>query len=140
VVRFPSERSGDSGFSAAMEEFSEFIFVQRLVDQPLQGSQFTWSNSQKDQVWSKIARFLLSPKWEEHFTEVAQGRLPRILSPLKVDLKKWNEEVFSDVRKKKELMEGIRDLDCIDEGRGLVEEERIRKTYMTKELEKTLLF
>jgi hypothetical protein len=45
VVRFPSERSDDSGFSAAMEEFSEFIFVQRLVDLPLQGGQFTWSNS-----------------------------------------------------------------------------------------------
>jgi endonuclease/exonuclease/phosphatase family metal-dependent hydrolase len=80
VVRFPSERSGESGFSTAMEEFSEFIFVQRLVDPPLQGSQFTWSNSQEDQVWSKIARFLLSPKWEEHFTEVTQGQLPRILS------------------------------------------------------------
>jgi hypothetical protein len=63
------------------------------------------------------------------------------LKALKVDLKKWNEEVFSDVGKKKEeLMEGIRDLDCIDEGRGLMEEERIRKTDMTKELEKTLPF
>jgi hypothetical protein len=31
VVRFPSERSGAIGFSAAMEEFSEFISEQRLV-------------------------------------------------------------------------------------------------------------
>jgi len=62
VVRFPSERSGDSGFSAAVEEFSKFIFVQRSVDLPLQAGQFTWSNSQEDKVWSKIDRFLLSPR------------------------------------------------------------------------------
>jgi hypothetical protein len=197
AVRFPSERLGDFEFSAAMEEISEFIFVQRLVDLPLQGGQFTWYNSQEDQVWSKIDRFLLSPECEEHFLEVTQRRLPRILSnhfpilldcgmhregsiyfkfenmclksegfveqvnlwwasyefhglpsyvlanklkALKVDLKKWNEEVFSDVGKTKELLEGIRDLDYIDESRGLVEEERMRKTYLTKELEKMLLF
>jgi hypothetical protein len=38
VVRFPSERLGDSGYSAAMMEFSEFIFVQSLVDLVLEGS------------------------------------------------------------------------------------------------------
>jgi len=62
------------------------------------------------------------------------------LKALKVHLKKWNNEVFGDMGKKKELLEGIRDLDCIDEGWGLVEEEQMRKTYMTKELEKTLIF
>jgi len=62
------------------------------------------------------------------------------LKALKVHLKKWNNEVFGDMGKKKELLEGIRDLDCIDEGWGLVEEEQMRKTYMTKELEKTIIF
>jgi exonuclease III len=76
VVRFPSERSGVGAFSAAMEEFSEFIHGQSLVDIPLQGGQFTWSNNQ---VWSKIDRFLLSPEWEEHFPDVSQSRLPRLL-------------------------------------------------------------
>jgi hypothetical protein len=32
VVRFPSKRLSDSGYSAAMEEFFEFILVQSLVD------------------------------------------------------------------------------------------------------------
>jgi len=68
-VRFPGERSGVIGFFAAMEEFSEFIFVERLVDIPLQGGQFTWSNNL---VWSKIDRFLLSSEWEEHYPEVSQ--------------------------------------------------------------------
>jgi hypothetical protein len=69
MVRFPTERSGAIGFSAAMEEFSEFIFEQRLVDIPLQGGQFTWSNNQ---VWSKIDRFLLFSEWEDHYPEVLQ--------------------------------------------------------------------
>jgi hypothetical protein len=50
------------------------------------------------------------------------------LKALKVDLKKWNEDVFGDVGKKKnELFEGIQELDIIAECRCLVEEERVRK-------------
>jgi hypothetical protein len=195
VVRFPSERSRVGGFSAAMEDFSEFIRGQSLVDIPLQGGQFTWSNNQ---AWSKIDRFLLSPDWEEHYPDVSQSRLPRLLldhfplmldcgshregekyfkfenmwlksvgfveqvqrwwesydfrglpsfvlasklKALKVDLKIWNAEVFGDVGKKKtELLEGIKELECFEEAWGLVEEERIQKSDMIRELEKTLLF
>jgi hypothetical protein len=54
---------------------------------------------------------------------------------LKADLKKWKEEVFGDVGKKKELLEGIQDMDEIAEGRGLAMEEMMRKEDMTKELE-----
>jgi uncharacterized protein YydD (DUF2326 family) len=62
------------------------------------------------------------------------------LKALKADLKKWNEEVFGDVGKKKnELLEGIQELDLIEECRYL-EEESIRKIDMLRELEKTLLF
>jgi hypothetical protein len=54
---------------------------------------------------------------------------------------KWNEEVFGNVgKKKKELLEGIWDQDIIAEDCGLVEEERMRKVDMFKELEKTFLF
>lgn len=62
------------------------------------------------------------------------------LEALKTDLKKWNAEVFGDVgKKKKELLEGIRELGSVDEGRSLEEEEKVRKTDMSRELEKTLL-
>jgi hypothetical protein len=47
VVRFPGERSSVAGFSAALEEFSDFIFMQNLVDLPLEGGQFTWSNNHR---------------------------------------------------------------------------------------------
>jgi hypothetical protein len=43
---------------------------------------------------------------------------------LKVNLKKWNEDVFGNVgKKKKDILEGIWDLDFIVEGRLLTEEE-----------------
>jgi len=57
--RFLSERLKAGGFSAAMEDFSEFIYGQSLVDISLQEGQFTWSNNL---VWPKIDRFLLSPE------------------------------------------------------------------------------
>jgi hypothetical protein len=80
LIKFPSKRSGDSSFSAAMEKFSEFIFVQGLVDLPLEGGQFTWPNCQEDHVWYRIDRFLSSPEWEEHFLEVTQRQQTRMLS------------------------------------------------------------
>jgi hypothetical protein len=63
------------------------------------------------------------------------------LKTLKVNLKEWSDEVFGDVGKKKnELLEGIQELDVIEECCCLVEEERVRKRDMQMELEKTLIF
>jgi hypothetical protein len=41
--------------------------MQNLVDLPLEDGQFTWSNNQEDQRWSRIDRFIVSPEWEESF-------------------------------------------------------------------------
>jgi hypothetical protein len=60
-----------------MEEFSRFIFDHGLMDIPLMGGQFTWSNGSS---WSRIDRFLLSSGWEERFSNVVQRRLTRVLS------------------------------------------------------------
>jgi hypothetical protein len=43
ISRFPIKRSGDAGFSPAME-LLDFIFEQELIDIPLVGGSFTWSN------------------------------------------------------------------------------------------------
>jgi hypothetical protein len=195
---FLVERSSGAGYSAAMEEFSDFIFMHNLVDLPLEDGQFTWSNNQEDQIWFRIDRFLVSSEWEERFPEVSQRRLTRLLSDhfpllldcgttrggnmhfkfenmwlkyegfveqvkkwwmsyefsglpsfilanklkaLKSDLKKWNEEVFGDIgKKKKELLEGIRELELIEECSCLEEDEKVRRVDMSRELEKTLLF
>ena len=45
VVRFPSERLGSNSFTATIQEFSNFISEQGLIDLPLQGGTFTSSNS-----------------------------------------------------------------------------------------------
>jgi hypothetical protein len=63
-----------------MMEFSDFIADQGLVDIPLVGGQFTWSNNQEDEIWSRIDRFLLSLSWEDYYPEVVQRRLPRVCS------------------------------------------------------------
>jgi hypothetical protein len=48
------------------------------------------------------------------------------LKALKTDLKKWNEEVFGEVgKKKKELLEGVRELDLVEECCCLEEDERV---------------
>jgi ABC-type polar amino acid transport system ATPase subunit len=52
-------------------------------------------------------------------------------------LRKWNEDIFGDVGKRKmALLECIRELDVIGEGRVLVEEEKVRKEDFARELEK----
>ncbi|GLT55575.1 hypothetical protein SLA2020_286860 [Shorea laevis] len=196
VVRYPGERIGESRHTQAMVEFSEFIFEQGLLDIPLEGGRFTWSNGREVEAWSKIDRFLLSTEWEEHFPDVSQKRLPRLVSDhfplmldcgvgsrgrrsfkfenmwlhsvnfvdqvkqwwnsyhfegaasyvlaqklraLKIDLKKWNEEVFGDVgQRKKEMIEGLSELDLVAEGRSLNEEEKSKRVEYSKELERSI--
>ncbi|KAG2667198.1 hypothetical protein I3760_15G101200 [Carya illinoinensis] len=77
IVRFPSERSGDSRLSSAMSEFSDIIFDLNLVDLPLIGGPFTWSNNQ---TWSRLDKFPISPDWECHYPGVCQKRLSRLCS------------------------------------------------------------
>jgi len=49
--------------------------------------------------------------------------------------------VFGDIgKKKKELLEGIREMDLVEDCRCLEEDEKVRKVDMSRELEKTLLF
>jgi hypothetical protein len=42
---FPSEQWGEARLCQAMVEFSDFIFDQGLMDLPLMGRTFTWSNN-----------------------------------------------------------------------------------------------
>ena len=99
IVRFPSERSNDSNLSIGMMDFSDFISEQGLVDIPLEGGLFTWSDNQEDEIWSTIDRFLFSPDWEDHYLAVSQRRLQNLLSdhfPLMLDCGEFRggEEIF----------------------------------------------
>ena len=79
VVRFSSERSGSTSFTAAMREFSSFISEQGLIDILLQGGFFTWSNSREVVSKARLDRFLFFADWEDKFPSVSQRRLPRLL-------------------------------------------------------------
>jgi hypothetical protein len=57
AIRFSSERLGGVRYAASMEAFSQFIFDKGLLDIPMMGGQFSWSNGHS---WSRIDRFLLS--------------------------------------------------------------------------------
>ena len=60
VLRFSSERSGSTSFTAAMREFSSFIFEQGLIDIPLQWGFFTSYNSREVVSKARLDRFLFS--------------------------------------------------------------------------------
>ena len=60
-----------------MYDFSDFISLYGLMDYPLEGSLFTWSNSTSA---SRIDWFLFSPALVDHFTHFSQKRLLRVLS------------------------------------------------------------
>ena len=71
VVKFPSERLGSNCFTIAMREFSNFISEQGLIDLPLQGGTFTWSNSREAALKARLDRFLFSANWEDKFPTVS---------------------------------------------------------------------
>ena len=53
-----------------MLDFSDFISEHNLIDFPLEGGTFTWSNSRAVALRSRLDRFLLSFDLEEHFPNI----------------------------------------------------------------------
>jgi hypothetical protein len=80
VVRFPSEMMGSVGFSPGMYEFSDFISDNGLIDIPLSGGNYIWSNNRETVSMSRIDRFLYTADWEEGFVTISQKRLVRFHS------------------------------------------------------------
>jgi hypothetical protein len=78
VTCFPSEILGDARFCPAMVGF--FDFELGLMDIPLVGGNFTWSNNRDLLSWSRIDRFSLSLDWDAKFPDLSQRRLPRLCS------------------------------------------------------------
>ncbi len=80
VTRFSTERMGAAHFTPAMNDFSEFIFSLGLMDIPLEGGRYTWSNNRENAAMSHIDWFLYTGEWEDRYPTVVQRRLPRLLS------------------------------------------------------------
>ena len=80
VICFPTEKIGAATFISTMHDFSDFVSTYGLMNIPLEGANFTWSNNCKTASISRIDRFLLLAKWEDHYLSVIQRRLARLLS------------------------------------------------------------
>ena len=97
AVRNISERRGCSVRSICMENFENFIEKADLVDLPMSGRRFTWSNPQGNM--SRLDRFLVSPEWLSIFCNLSQIGLSKSCSDhipiqLGVDEKDWGPRPF----------------------------------------------
>ncbi len=80
LSHFLSERSGDARSSPTMVEFLDFIFEQGLMDIPLVGGSFMWSNNRGHPSWFIIDRSLISLELKVQFPDLTWKRLPRLCS------------------------------------------------------------
>ena len=72
-----------------MFKFSDFIERNFLIDIPLVGDEYTWFRDSENLSMSRINRVLVSVDWEDHFLDVTQRPLPRVISdhcPLLVEV------------------------------------------------------
>ncbi|KAK3204961.1 hypothetical protein Dsin_019007 [Dipteronia sinensis] len=56
----PSERIGVSSNLGSIRNFNSFVLRAKIIDIPLQGMTFTWSNFRDVAAWSRLDRFLIS--------------------------------------------------------------------------------
>ena len=74
-----------------------------------------------------------------HFEGTPSFILARKLRALKLDLKKWNVEVFGNVQNRRQAMSELNVLDGEAELRPLSSEERAQKIWLMEELERSFL-
>jgi hypothetical protein len=96
-----------------------------------------------ENMWLKVEGFVdLVKQWWESY--VFQGTPSFVfackLKALKLDLKRWNGEVFSNIGSNTRLfLEDLRGFDMHEESRALDEVELARKVEVVRELEKCTL-
>lgn len=80
MVRFLTERLGASHYSRQMMQFNEWIEELELVDLPLRGAKFTWTNNQDRRVCSKLDQFLFTKDWLDLYPRMVQEAWQKICS------------------------------------------------------------
>ncbi|XP_058211519.1 uncharacterized protein LOC131323689 [Rhododendron vialii] len=78
-IKSTGERSGCSRVDRGIRDFQEFINCMEVIDLPMVGRKFTWSNVQEENIQSRIDRFLVPQERLDKFS-VFQWGLPRITS------------------------------------------------------------
>lgn len=84
-----------------------------------------------ENMWLKAEGFvdMVKQLWDSYkFLGTPCFILANKLKRLKLDLKRWNKEVFDKIEgRKKSLLEVIQSLDYLEEERSLEEEEKVRR-------------
>lgn len=80
LVRFAHEREIKDRTDLGMDRFDEFINRWSLIDGPLKGAKYTWSNFIDKPSLSRLDRFLYSNDWEELFPGRSQLACSRSVS------------------------------------------------------------
>ncbi|XP_077216001.1 uncharacterized protein LOC143850662 [Tasmannia lanceolata] len=77
TIRFPLEKNRPTTITTRMRNFSNFIQNVHIIDLPLEGAKYTWTNKQENLVMSRLDRVLISREWYETFPLIYQRELPR---------------------------------------------------------------
>ena len=88
VTRFACERKGKRAHYRHLEEFNDFIRDMELIDLPLKGRKYTWTNKRENASMAKWDRFLDYMEWENNFpSNFQQGIASQFLdnSPILLD-------------------------------------------------------
>ncbi|XP_026442599.1 uncharacterized protein LOC113342191 [Papaver somniferum] len=105
VITKCDEKKGCNKITKSMENFCDFILQHNLIDLPLKGARYTWSNGQVNPVMWSSSTIL----WCK-------------LKDLKEKLKEWNKLTFGHTNTKlNHLLSEIHDLDLLAEDTSLSE-------------------
>lgn len=77
-VLYLEERNRVVRRTRGMDIFSEFVESNNLINLPIVGAQFTWSNLQEWPSLSKLDRFMIFLEWEDYFSLNCVHALPRL--------------------------------------------------------------
>ncbi|KAK3229949.1 hypothetical protein Dsin_001830 [Dipteronia sinensis] len=110
------ERKGGLFNRSSVRNFHNFILQAQVIDIPLQGIQFTWSNNRVNGCWARLDRFLVSPIILSWYPNMVQVGFPRSIydhSAVTLGVRKayWGPRpfrFFNSWSESKELMANVR--------------------------------
>ncbi|KAK3229325.1 hypothetical protein Dsin_001206 [Dipteronia sinensis] len=80
TVLLEKERRGGVFNKWSARAFNSFILHAKVIDTPLRGMEFTWSNNRESGSWARLDRFLVSLEIFLWFPDLVQREVPRSIS------------------------------------------------------------
>ncbi|XP_039006345.1 LOW QUALITY PROTEIN: uncharacterized protein LOC120133923 [Hibiscus syriacus] len=74
------EKMGRAHNRVSIRIFSHFIQSVGLINLPMEGGRFTWSNNQDDSTFIRLDRFLVDGQFLASFPEIIQSLIPKSIS------------------------------------------------------------